>query len=106
MEMVYKGLVVGNGFEGVVMRKRQHRAPGQFGRIWTCVEIYRHPLPCAGRGIKEREIRNVFLEFLTISLPDANTVVRLAVLPIPDVAEVRVNLTSKEERVRGRERCE
>src|SRR5215472_4543530 len=104
--MIHKRLVARDAFERVVMRKRQHRPPSQFGPIWTYVEIYRHPLPGTGRSVIEGEVGDVFWEFLAISLADANAVLRLAILPIPNVAEVCFNLTGEEKCVRRCERCQ
>jgi hypothetical protein len=104
MEVVHHGLVAGNGLELIAVREAHHSLARRLGRSRTDQKISGHPLPGAWRRVVEREVVNVLRDLLAISLPDPQAVVRVAVFPIPDVPEVRVDLTSEEEDMRRGER--
>ena len=67
------------------------------------VEVHRHPLPGARRGVVERKVLEETVVPFTFRLPDPQPE-SLVILAIPDVAEIDLHLPREEERVRRRKR--
>ena len=102
-------LVAGQRLEPIAVRERHDRIATGSPVVWAHVEVDRHPLQGAGRGVVEGE-----------HLLDPDRVVALGALPLadsqreglvvvlagPDVAEIHLQLACEEELVRRREECD
>jgi hypothetical protein len=88
------------------MGERHDRLPAGVRPVGAEVEIHRHPLLCARRGVVEREHLlgpDRVVAFRILPLTDAEREGRLRVPAVPDVAEVHLQLTGEEELVGRRE---
>jgi hypothetical protein len=122
VEVADRDLVARQFLVPVIVCVPQDRGMCSCGAFGTQIEIDRHPLPCSGRSIVEREIsacetarlprapvphlvadamRPVLL--FAFRLPDADAHQIIFGLPVIHIPEIEFNFTSPEELVRRRE---
>ena len=99
-------LVAGQRLVSVAVGERHDRLPAGIGAVGAEVEVDRHPLLRARRGVVEREHLldpGRVVPLGVFPLADAEREGLPVSLPVPDVAEVHLQLTGEEELVRRRE---
>ncbi len=95
-------LVARQRLEAIAVREREHLIDRRGRAIGAHVPIDRHALNRTGRRAVEREVLLVLLRLLAFGLADAERERLRAVLAIPVVAKIRLDLARPEERMRRR----
>src|SRR5262245_13027281 len=91
------------------MRERHDRVSAGLGVVGAEVEIDRHPLLCARRCVIEGTHvvdPHPVVSFGGLPMADPQRETRLCVPSVPDIAEVYLKFTGKEELMRRREDCD
>src|SRR5215217_3569984 len=104
MEMIHHRLIAWDRLEVIAAGEVHHRLTRGIGRLWTGEKVDRHALPRSWRGVVEREVFRILRDVFTVRLTDPKPVLRVGVLAIPDIAQIGIDLSREEERMRRRNR--